>query len=324
MAGQTFSASAPGKVILFGEHAVVYGYPAIAVPVQQLSAVVTIKESDENGFGQILIDAPDIDLHTRLESLPLDHPLALAITGTLSVLQLTNPLSFEIKINSTIPIAGGLGSGAAVSVAIIRALSRFFKIPLTNEQISNLAYEVEKKHHGRPSGIDNTVITYAQPIFFQREKPFEILPPKHPFTLLIADTGIASPTASAVAGVRQRYEENPNQYVKLFEEIGEISLLARNIINAQDPIQLGPLMNRNHHLLQQIGVSCDSLDRLVSSAIAAGAYGAKLSGGGLGGNMIALIPSEEIQKFSSLLIANGATHCFSTVISPEIEPEKLS
>lgn len=322
MSGQTVSASAPGKVILFGEHAVVYGYPAIAVPVKQLSAIATIKASD--GLRKILINAWDIDLHTRLESLPSDHPLALAIYGALTELQITNPPSFKINISSTIPIAGGLGSGAAVSVAIIRAISRFFGVPMTNGQISNLAFEVEKKHHGRPSGIDNTVITYAQPIYFQREKPFEILTLKQQFTLLIADTGIVSPTANAVAGVKQRYEENTNLYIKLFEEIGEISFRAKNIINTQNPVQLGPLMSHNHHLLQQIGVSCDSLDRLVSTATKAGAYGAKLSGGGLGGNMIALIPSTEVQKFSDLLLANGAKRCFTAIIAPESEPEKLS
>ncbi|MHC1784463.1 MAG: mevalonate kinase [Anaerolineaceae bacterium] len=248
--------------------------------------------------------------------MPLDHPLSLAIRGVLVYLKIVDPPALHLKITSTIPVAAGLGSGAAVSVAIIRAMAQYFKKPMPPEIISSLAYEVEKKHHGRPSGIDNTVITYAQPIYFQREKPFEIMPPREPFTLIIADTGIASPTARAVLGVKERHDQNPARYQIIFEEISIIAARAREIILYGSIREIGPLMYRNHELLREIGVSCDSLDRLVQAAQDAGALGAKLSGGGLGGNMIALAGSTgDVERISKALLVAGAARCFSTTIS---------
>jgi mevalonate kinase len=319
MADQIVSASAPGKVILFGEHAVVYGYPAIAVPILQLEARVTVKDLRGNKpDGYIQIDAPDIKLSTTLHKLPLDHPLSLAIRGVLVYLEMVNPPALRLHITSTIPVAAGLGSGAAVSVAIIRAVCQYFKKPLPPEIISGLAYEVEKSHHGRPSGIDNTVITYAQPIYFQREKPFEILPPREPFTLVIADTGISSPTARAVAGVKDRHDQNPERYQLMFEEISLIAVQAREIILHGSIHDAGPLMYRNHELLRDMGVSSDPLDLLVQAARNAGALGAKLSGGGLGGNMIALAGGPgDVERISKALMASGAARCFSTTIMAE-------
>jgi mevalonate kinase len=316
MPGRNYSASAPGKVILFGEHAVVYGYPAIAAPVNDLRATAEIEALESGSEGKILIDAPDIQLHTDLASLSLDHPLSLAIRGTLAILKIPTPPAFKIRIHSTIPVASGLGSGAAVSVAVIRAISGFLEKALSDEIVSGLAYEVEKLHHGTPSGIDNTVISYAQPIFFQRGEPFEILPPHRPLTLVIADTGIASPTGAAVAGVRQRHDASPDEYHQIFEEIGQIASAAREALLGSSSENLGELMNANHLLLQHIGVSCPPLDRLVESALQAGSPGAKLSGGGLGGNMIALSSTNgNVEKISSALLKAGAVRCYVTTIS---------
>ena len=177
------SASAPGKIILFGEHAVVYGRPALAVSVTQVHADVEVSDLSKNG---IWIDAPDIHLHAELRSLPSDHPLAAVINKFFPHSDASPREALpkgagrgkkgeriEIKITSTIPVASGLGSGAAVSVALIRALSSHLSRPMTNEQINALAYEIEKIHHGTPSGIDNTVITYAKPVFFVKGQPIE-------------------------------------------------------------------------------------------------------------------------------------------------------
>ncbi len=172
------SASASGKIILFGEHAVVYGRPALAVPVTQVHADVEVLDSSKDG---IWINAPDINLHAKLNSLPPDHPLATVINkffphpNSSHLRRGKKGEGIEIKISSTIPVASGLGSGAAVSVALIRALSSHLSRPMTDEQINALAYEIEKIHHGRPSGIDNTVITYAKPVYFV--KPPLSLPP---------------------------------------------------------------------------------------------------------------------------------------------------
>jgi mevalonate kinase len=309
------SASSPGKVILFGEHAVVYERPAIAVPVAQVKTKVTILAEPQKSPGSVLIEAPVIGVHALLEDLPNDDPLALAIHHTRAVLTVDHLPAMTIRITSTIPVAAGLGSGAAVSVALARALSAFLGSPLPDDKVSMIAYQVEKKHHGNPSGIDNTVIAYAQPVFFTRGLPFELLPVAEPFTLVIADSGIKSPTILAVADVRKSWQDNSVVYDKLFDKIAEISRQARKFISEGPCRLLGPLMTTNQDLLKQIDVSCPELDLLVAEALDAGALGAKLSGSGRGGNMIALVDPEIAEKVASALLQAGATRTLITQVN---------
>ena len=175
----------------------------------------------------VLIQAPDIGLESRLADLPEDHPLACAVIDLLAALGITQPPACTVRITSTIPVAAGMGSGAAVSVAILRALSAFLGLPLCDEDVSALAYEVEKLHHGTPSGIDNTVITYAMPVYFVRGRPIQILRLPGPFILVIGDTGVASPTAVAVGDVRRGWQANPAVYEPLFDQVGQIAGTAR-------------------------------------------------------------------------------------------------
>src|SRR5678815_545929 len=163
-------ASAPGKIILFGEHAAVYGRPALAVPVTQVHADVEILDSDSAG---IWIQAPDINLHAELNTLPSDHPIASVIHNLFFLSRVSPFPSLNIKITSTIPAASGLGSGAAVTVALTRALSTHINYPMTDEQLNAFTYEIEKLYHGTPSGIDNTVITYAKPVYFIKGQAME-------------------------------------------------------------------------------------------------------------------------------------------------------
>jgi len=164
------SASAPGKIILFGEHAVVYGQPAIAVPVTQVRARAIVTAEPRQPAGSVRIQAPIIGLEAWLAELLPEDPLASVARLVFAELGLSQPPALTIRVTSTIPVAAGLGSGAAVSVAIIRALSEFLGRRLPAERVSALAYEVEKLHHGTPSGIDNTVIAYARPVYFVRRQ----------------------------------------------------------------------------------------------------------------------------------------------------------
>jgi mevalonate kinase len=309
-----YSASAPGKIILFGEHAVVYGRPAIAVPVLQVAAKVFVT-ADPGGIpGSVKIQAPDVGLQTTLADLPADHPLAAAILNAASALRVSHIPACNIRITSSIPVAGGLGSGAAVSVAILRAFSASLGHPLSDELVCNLAYEVEKIHHGTPSGIDNTVITYAKPVYFVKGKPIEILRVKRSFTVVIGDTGIQSPTALAVSDVREAWQEARDKYEVLFDAAGAIALSARKAIENGSIESLGPLMDDNHDLLQKIGVSSPELTTLVEAARSAGALGAKLSGGGRGGNMIALVSPDQAEKVALALEQAGAVRTIVTEI----------
>jgi mevalonate kinase len=308
------AATAPGKIILFGEHAVVYGRPAIAVPVNQVRAKAVVLANPIGQPGQVDIDAPDIGFQTTLDALPGDHPLSLAIRGVQEIFGIPNLPAFRLRLTSTIPIASGLGSGAAVSVAIVRAVSAFLGKPLSNEEVSAVAYRADQAYHGTPSGIDNTVIAYAQPVFFVRGLPFETLKINSPFTVLIGDSGLRSPTSAVVADLRLRWQADPQSYEPIFDTIGEIALEARRCIETGLPADLGPLMTQNHTLLQQLDVSSPELDRLVQASLDAGATGAKLCGGGRGGNMIALVDQQRAPNVADALQAAGASNTIITRI----------
>lgn len=308
------SSSAPGKVILFGEHAVVYGRPALAVPVRALSARAVVQAAPLGEPGSVWIQAPDIELEAWLSDLPDGHPLAAALNGVLQALKIARVPACKVRLNSTIPIASGLGSGAAASVALIRAFTTFLGRQLEPEQVSAIAYEVEKLHHGTPSGIDNTVIAYEMPVYFIKGSPnrIERLSVAEPFSLLIADTGIPSPTAVAVGNLRQAWLGDREHYEALFDQVGEIARQARQAIEAGYPQNLGPLMDANHHLLGELGVSSPELDRLVDAARRAGALGAKLSGGGRGGNLIALVRPGDVETVQAALERHGAARVIHT------------
>ena len=305
------SASASGKVILLGEHAVVYGRPALAVPVTQVRAQVEVTDSNRPG---IWIEAPDIDLHTSLTDLPQDHPIAAVIRNTLDQIRPPALPPMEIHIRSSIPIAAGMGSGAALSVAAIRALAGYLHSPLSDETVSILAYEIEILHHGTPSGIDNTVITYALPIYYMKGKPIEILHPGDPFSLIIGDTGIPALTKIAVSDVRRVWESDRQKWDSVFDQIGDLASAARAAILAARWEELGSLMDQNHALLQELSVSSVELDGLVRAARDSGALGAKLSGGGRGGNMIALVPMEKIDGVSRALLSAGAKQIIPSTV----------
>jgi mevalonate kinase len=305
------SASASGKVILLGEHAVVYGRPALAVPVTQVQAQVEVVDSVRPG---IWIDAPDIDLDASLNDLHRDQPIAAVIHKTLDQIKPTAVPPMEIRIRSSIPIAAGMGSGAAISVAVIRALAGYLQSPLNDETISNLAYEIEKLHHGTPSGIDNTVITYRLPIYYMKGRPIEVLHPGGAFTLVIGDSGIPAPTKVSVGDVRRLWESDRQKWDLVFDRIGDLASAARAAILDARWEELGSLMDQNHALLQELTVSSEGLDGLVRCARESGALGAKVSGGGRGGNMIALVPMDRIDGVSHALLSAGAKQVIATVV----------
>ncbi len=306
------TATAPAKIILFGEHAVVYGRPAIAVPITHVQASATV-EGGPPGSGCTLI-ANDVNRTVRLADAAPNDPLAAIVRVTLKRLNAPEP-DVTITIHSTIPIASGMGSGAAVSTAIARALAAHLGHSLNNETASSLVFEVEKLYHGMPSGIDNTVIAHARPLFFVKNKFIETFVLKSPLHILIADTGIRSSTKVVVGDVRAVWEADRERYDKLFMSIGQISVMARASLETGEQSALGALMDGNHWLLRQVGVSSSELDRLVQAAREAGALGAKLSGAGRGGNMIALVTEEAQTAVAEAMQQAGAKSVIPTVVS---------
>lgn len=306
-------ATAPGKIILFGEHAVVYGRPALAVPVTQVYAEAEVRSAAQGG---VWIHAPNIDLHAELAALPSDHPIGSVIRSVFETLgaQIESH-TLEVEIRSTIPVASGLGSGAAVSVALIRALSAHLERRLSDEQINSLAYESEKLYHGTPSGIDNTVITYSKPVYFVKGAPGQTFSVGKPFTLVIGDTGVSAPTKESVADVRRLWLRNTTHFENLFNEIAQLAIIARRSIESGKPEMLGELMNENQAMLKEMTVSSPELDALIGAAHSAGARGAKLSGGGRGGNMIALAEdSASAERIAQAILNAGGKKALITEV----------
>lgn len=307
---RSVTAYACGKIILFGEHAVVYGKPAIAIPVTQVRAAAKIVPVPNPS---VLIDAADVSRHYLLRDAAGDDAIA-TITRLCCEKFGIAPQNFSIQIRSTIPVARGLGSGAAVSVASARALAKYFGRALDAAEASALAFEVEKLHHGTPSGIDNTVIAYEQPIYFQRAQPFETIRPAQPFLIAIADTGIASPTRIAVSDVRHGWEKERAKYEKAFDDIGQIANQAKNLLETGEVLSLGSLMLKNQEFLKQIGVSSPQIEEIIDAAVGAGAEGAKLSGAGRGGNVIALVDEETREYVERAMRRAGAKQVIVTEV----------
>jgi len=310
------TASAPGKIILFGEHAVVHGQPAIAVPLAAVQATASVEPAPP-GSG-LLIEAPAVGGALRLPDAapgPLYDALGYPAELVLDALRLPPP-DLRLAVRSTIPIAAGLGSGAALAAAIMRALAQACERPLPDDVLNALVYEVERRHHGNPSGIDNTVIVYETPVYFVRGAPVETFRIARPFTLVVADTGVSSPTRAAVADVDALYRAQPDRIEAIFARIGALTNEARAALERGAVEALGPLLDENHALLQTLSVSSDRLDALCEAARAGGAWGAKLSGSGRGGNIIALAPPERAPALADILRRAGAVRALVTTVQP--------
>lgn len=303
-------ASAPGKIILVGEHAVVYSQPAIALPVTQVKAEVMAQAGRPNTG--IIINAADIKREYMVGGAHPDEPLAFTCRTLLTKLGIKRMPDVLLTLRSDIPIASGLGSGAATATAMAKALARWLGWELSPAQISAIVYETEKIHHGTPSGIDNTVIAYEKPVWFIRGTPVQTFTVKGDFTFLVANTGIHSPTRITVGDVRKQWEAQPERLNSLFEKVGVLVRSARRVLEQGEVAALGALMNENHTLLQEMGVSAPANDTLVEAALAAGAWGAKVSGGGRGGNNIILVPPGKAVAVKYALLEAGAVRVMQT------------
>ena len=401
-------ASAPGKLILCGEHAVVYGRPAIALPLHDLRARVVVEDGPPGGG--ITFVAGDLGRRWTLAGEPAD-PLSELAAALLEACAVAAPPDLLISINSTIPIAGGMGSGAAVATALVRALARHLGRDLAPDAVSALVYASERRFHGTPSGIDNTVIAYERAIWFVRQPPTtdhrppttdhrppttDHRPPTNqrptndqpttndqqrpsnvrtryivsptmtdddqrstndprpatcdlrpatcdlrpatcddqaiqnpkskiqnltiaaPLTLLIGDSGVRSATRLPVGDLRRRWQAEPGHYEALFDAIAALVAQAREALACGDIHALGALLDENHALLQQLGVSSPELDRLVGAARAAGALGAKLSGAGWGGIMLALVTPAAREPVAAALAAAGAARVIAATVEPDL------
>ncbi len=294
-----------GKVILFGEHFVVYGLPSIAAAINSRTTA-TVSERKETGVA-IEDRRPETPGYKK-EKLDQQKQSLELILKAMNV----DPASpLKITLAGDLVAASGVGASAASCVAIARALAGHLGKEMTDEEINNIAYEGEKGYHGTPSGVDNSVSTFGGLIWFRKGQEgqpntIEKIKLRKPVEIVIADTGLTTDTAKAVEGVRQRKGAEPEKYARFFKDAEALVVRAGKALKAYDLKEAGRLMNENHRLLPQIGVSCKGLDHLVGIALKNGAYGAKMTGSGLGGNAVALTPGKGLQdKVAKAIEAAG-------------------
>jgi mevalonate kinase len=182
--------------------------------------------------------------------------------------------------------------------------------------LNDIAFEIEKKQHGTPSGIDNSVVCYQKPVFFRKGQPVEFIHTGKPMTLVLANSGIRSLTKEAVDQIRDKRSNEAELVDRIFAQIGNITHSARPGIEQGDHESVGKLMLENHQLLKELGLSLDKLDDLVETSLRAGAYGAKLCGSGKGGNVVALVPPDKAKYIEQTLLGTGAESCLVTTIAP--------
>lgn len=320
------TATAPAKLILCGEHAVVYGRPAIAIPLGDVRARAAV-EAGPPGAGLRLL-APDLGEAWAAAELP-DNPLselALTLAGQLGLAG----ADLAVTLGSAIPIASGMGSGAAIGTALVRAIAAHAGRRLLPAEVAALVYASEQRFHGTPSGIDNTVVAYEQAIWFVRAQsagsgpaPAPTIEPIAvgvPLTLVVGDTGVRSATRLPVGAVREAWLADPDAYETLFDAVGDLVTRARAALAAGEPVALGHLLDANQALLERIGVSSPDLERLVAAARGAGALGAKLSGAGWGGVMLALVRDDTRAAVEEALRAAGATRVLTTTVGGAADP----
>jgi len=306
-------ASAPAKIILFGEHFVVYGEPAIVLAIDKRVRVSAKLRTDQ----RIYVNSVDLGLsgfftkelfqpergseeaRTKLE------PIKIALQKVFDLSK--KEVGMSLKIESSIPVAAGLGSSAAVAAAVGVAASQLLDIKLSREEIFSIAYEAERFVHGTPSGIDPAISTYGGVHLFDRDKGITSLNVEEDIPLVVGDTGIKRSTGKLVAMVRERRERFPSIVNPIIRTGGKIALHAIKALEMGDINAVGELMNINHALLCAVGVSNKPLDRLVYAARKAGALGAKLTGAGGGGCMIALCLPDKLEEVAEAIERAGGT-----------------
>lgn len=286
-----------GKVILLGEHSVVYGRHAIAAPIPL--AIEAKVDSAEDG---VLLQIPRWGVEERLQhGHRYRHSIHEAVNLVLEKLGLHNE-NMRIVVHPHVPRAMGLGGSAALAVAIIRALIKHFRIDLSADAISELAFASEKVVHGSASGIDNTIATYGQFLLFKKGDPplRQVLAVPQPLPMVIGITGVEGLTAKTVGKVRAAFERNEDLYNDIFNKMDALVMRAVEAITRYDLPLLGELMNLNQGFLNGLGVSSRELEALIDIAREHGAVGAKLTGGGGGGSIVALCPDTQEQVVEAM------------------------
>ena len=300
----TVEATAPGKVILFGEHSVVYRGPAIVMAIDRRAKIHAKERNDE----RIRFDCLDLGFEGYFEG-DVYHPVtgeewrgkrlqAMLLTARKTMEHIDNHTGVDLTVRSDIPVAAGLGSSAAICVATAAAVGELLNGDLSQQEICDIAYEGEKVVHGTPSGVDNNISTFGGVLSYEKGVGIERIDFQGGFPLIIGNSRRKRSTRRLVARVRSLRDRNPELVDGLIDSMGDVSRKGLEAFKSRDFPLIGDLMNINHGLLSSVGVSIARLDILIHAARGSGAYGAKLTGAGGGGCMIAIASPDKLMDVS--------------------------
>lgn len=278
-----------GKVILLGEHAVVHGVPAIAVGIDR-GAHARVAPLDR-GPCELFVPGWDVDLREGADEPMLARAFtALVETTRRKLAEQGRTLEpCRVEASADLPPGGGLGCSAATGVAVARALDPF----ASSSEVAHRAMEWERVFHGNPSGIDAAVAARGGCVYFKRGEPITPLRLRGDLVLAVGSTGVASSTKSMVDAVAKRLADDPEGTTALFEEVHALVQKARVALETSDIHALGRALAKNQAVLAALSISTPEIDRMCGLALARGALGAKLTGAGGGGCVIALVESVE-------------------------------
>jgi mevalonate kinase len=287
--------SAPGKIYLFGEHAVVYGEPAIACAIN-LRVCVSVELVSS---GKIIIDAMD----KRAACSSEEFKYACCAAKIIKQLFETD-FGAEIKIRSEVPARQGLGSSAAVTVSTIKALTESLDIELDNERVANIGHKVENEVQGKASPADTFVSATGGVVLVERAKTSHLALPDLP--IIIGATGVERSTRDVIAFVSDLKKKYPSVLSDVMSSMGDITRLGEQKLADGDLVSVGELMNINQGLLESLGVSDVVLSKLIYAARTAGALGAKITGAGRGGCVLAIATDGNVDHVTQAIAKQGA------------------
>jgi len=309
------STHAYGKLILFGEHFVVYKVPALVGAVSAYTdCEFEFMEDGKTGL-EIVDDRPAVPLYKEKKKKEGD----VAIGLVLKHFGLDpSERGIRLRFSGDLCCASGIGASAAQVVSLSRAIGFALPKTLTEDEINAAGYEGERGYHGTPSGIDNTAATFGGVLRFQRTDTDPIFikkKMKEPIRIVYASTGITASTTAVVGDVRAKKEADEEWFSDLLTRYVDLAQRGEEALDVGDLPALGKLLNENHQLCQELTISCKELDDLVDAARAAGAVGAKMSGTGRGGLMLALTPTEECQNHVAQTLESLAPQVWKTTFS---------
>lgn len=306
--------SGSGKLILFGEHFVVYGLPAIVSAIGS-KTVASVEFTQSSGW-QVEDNRPETPGYKKEKAGQQQASIELILKAAgISV----SEKGIKITLGGDLQAASGVGASAASCAAIARALNDLYSLKLDNHKINELAFEGEKGYHGTPSGIDNTAAVFGGLLLFKKDlqigkNSIELVKARKPVEVVVGNTGLTSDTKFVVGEVKKLKEANPVKFDAITKKYLQLIVKARGALEKGDWKATGQLMNENHELLQQLSVSCKELDLLVNAARQAGAFGAKMTGTGKGGLMFALTPGAQLQQQVLQAVKNQGFEAFATTI----------